>query len=167
MQVLVVAASRHGATREIADAVVQHFRSRQIDATGAEPSAISSLEGYDAVVVGSAVYMGGWLSDASDFVKRFSDELTSRRVWLFSSGPLDDQETPTLSDDKLDALIAATGATGHHVFAGRLDRSTLGVVERVVARVVHAPEGDFRDWSDVAAWADTIADTLTDHDGAS
>ena len=87
-------------------------------------------------------------------------------MWLFSSGPLDDHSTSALSDDKLDALITSTGAQGHHVFAGRLDRSTLGMAERVVARVVHAPEGDFRDWSDVVAWSDSIADALTNHEGA-
>jgi menaquinone-dependent protoporphyrinogen IX oxidase len=32
--------------------------------------------------------------------------------------------------------------------------------ERLVTKVVHAPDGDFRDWDDVARWSDEIADDL-------
>jgi menaquinone-dependent protoporphyrinogen oxidase len=66
-----------------------------------------------------------------------------------------------LPEQKIADLSARTEALGHHVFAGRLDRSELSMAERLVAKAVHAPDGDFRDWADIHAWADQIADTLT------
>jgi menaquinone-dependent protoporphyrinogen oxidase len=90
--------------------------------------------------------------------------LSTRPVWLFSSGPLGDD--PGIDLDVIDAgiepdvvahLTELTHARAHHVFAGRLDRADLKPLEKLVAASVHAPEGDFRDWSDVQAWADEIA----------
>ena len=62
-RVLVVVASRHGGTRQIADAVAgvlwdAGFDADVEDAAGADPA------GYDAVVLGSAVYYGRWLPSA-------------------------------------------------------------------------------------------------------
>jgi menaquinone-dependent protoporphyrinogen IX oxidase len=44
--------------------------------------------GYDAAVIGSAAYYFHWMKPATEFVCRNRDTLTSRPVWLFSSGPL-------------------------------------------------------------------------------
>ena len=57
-------------------------------------------------------------------------------------------------------VIAATGAIDHRVFAGKLDKSQLGRLERAMVRMVRAPEGDYRDWAEVSHWASDIADTL-------
>ena len=54
------------------------------------PGDVASLDGYDAVIIGSAVYMGHWLDPAKDLVSRFGDALAGRLVWLFSSGPVGD-----------------------------------------------------------------------------
>ena len=62
-----------------------------------------------------------------------------------------------IEPDVVAHLIELTSARAHHVFAGRLDRDDLGPLEKLVAAGVHAPEGDFRDWPDVQAWADEIA----------
>ena len=67
---------------------------------------------------------------------------------------------PKPDDLDLDDLVQLVGAREHRVFAGRLDRSALGVGERVVTRVVHAPYGDYRDRELVRAWADVIATAL-------
>ena len=91
-------------------------------------------------------------------------ELSTRPVWLFSSGPLGDDAgrlvegiDAGIEPDVVAHLIELTNARAHHVFAGRLDRDDLGPLEKLVAAGVHAPEGDFRDWPDVQAWADEIA----------
>jgi menaquinone-dependent protoporphyrinogen oxidase len=49
---------------------------------------------------------------------------------------------------------------GHRLFAGKLDRRQLTFGDRAVVTAVRAPEGDFRDWEDVEAWASSIAETL-------
>ena len=49
----------------------------------------------------------------------------------------------------------------HEVFAGKLDPETLSVAQRVSLLVFRGMRGDFRDWTDVAQWADGIAAELT------
>ena len=60
----------------------------------------------------------------------------------------------------LDDLMAQTGARGHEVFVGRLDKSALSLGERIISKAVKAPEGDFRDWDAIRAWAQGIAEQL-------
>jgi hypothetical protein len=52
------------------------------------------------------------------------------------------------------------GRGGHRMFGGALDRRRLGVTERLVVRMVKAPEGDFRPWAEIDAWTDSIAGEL-------
>jgi menaquinone-dependent protoporphyrinogen oxidase len=82
-------------------------------------------------------------------------------VWLFSSGPLGDPPVPVDEPAEVTALGAAIGARGHRLFAGRLDRQELRWAERAAARVVHAPEGDFRDHDEIRRWASEVASSLT------
>ena len=46
------------------------------------------------------------------------------------------------------------------MFAGRLDTANLSLPQRAAVTLVRGLEGDFRDWADVRAWADGIADAL-------
>ena len=81
-----------------------------------------------------------------------------RPTWLFSSGPLGEDYPEGLGrPENLEALITLTGARDHEVFVGRLDKSDLGLGERLMAKAVKAPEGDFRDWEAIGAWAREIA----------
>ena len=162
MTVLVTAASRHGATYEIAEALVRELRGRSVDAEVMGLDEVADPAAYEAVLLGSGVYMGRWVEEARDFVDRHEQALATRPVWLFSSGPLGDPPKP--APDKaveIDEILSKTGAREHHLFAGRLDKSELGLGERTIARAVHAPDGDFRDWAEISAWADHIAEALT------
>jgi menaquinone-dependent protoporphyrinogen oxidase len=162
MRVLVVVASRHGATAEIADEIACTLRESKVAADVLGVRDTESLDGYDAVVLGSAVYMGRWLERASRFAKAHADELSQRPTWLFSSGPVGDPPKPAESAPSgIEQLIDATGARGHRVFAGRIDRSRLNLPERAVMRAVGGTEGDFRDWDEIRAWAGEIANSLT------
>jgi menaquinone-dependent protoporphyrinogen oxidase len=86
--VLVTAASRHGATHEIAAAIVDGLRRRSVEADFRATEELASLDGYDAFVIGSAVYVGRWLDAAKDLVADHAAALAGAPVWLFSSGPL-------------------------------------------------------------------------------
>jgi menaquinone-dependent protoporphyrinogen oxidase len=165
MKIMVAVASRHGATTEIAERLRDVLRdSLGVDGEPAEVDllavrAVRSLAGYDAVVVGSAVYLGHWLRPARRFLRAYAAELRRRPVWLFSSGPVGDPP-PASQDAELGELTALFGAREHHVFAGRLDRDGLGVAERLAVAAVGAEDGDFRDWAEVTAWAKAIAADL-------
>ena len=56
--------------------------------------------------------------------------------------------------------MAATGASDHRLFAGKIDRQRLGFAERAVLRAVGAREGDYRDWGAISDWARELARDL-------
>lgn len=165
MRVLVSAASRYGATAEIAAAIAAELRAGGIDATLQAPGGIESVEGYDAFVLGSAVYMGHWLDEAKallDLVRRTGGE---RPVWLFSSGPVGDPQRKVVQQMGVDpaelrGLIDRVEVREHKLFAGKLERGTLNRRQRAALLVMRGMEGDFRDWAQIAEWAREIAGAL-------
>ena len=165
MRVLVTAASEHGATGEIAEAIGEALRGRGLDATVVAPDDVDGVEGYDAVVLGSAVYSGRWLPPARALVDRCGAGLARRPVWLFSSGPVGDPSRTLvrkMAEDPVDLapIREATGARAHRMFAGRLERRHLGLAQRAALSVFRGLEGDFRDWDEIRRWASGIADDL-------
>lgn len=160
MKVLVTAASRHGSTADIAAAIVRVLHLRGLDADVVEPAEVKDLSEYDAVVLGSAVYAGRWMRPATDLVARCQPQLAGRPVWLFSSGPVGSPASPD-EGPAVSQLMEQTGALGHRVFAGKLDKAGLGRLERTMVRAVRAPEGDYRDWHEIAEWAARIADSFS------
>jgi menaquinone-dependent protoporphyrinogen oxidase len=160
MRVLVAVASRHGSTIEIARKIGDVLTGAGFEAFVRLPEEVLSVETYDAVVLGSGVYAGRWLGSARDFVNRETEALSSRPLWLFSSGPVGDPAKPAAEPVDVDAIRRRTNALEHRVFAGKLDRQILGFGERAIVLAVHAAEGDFRSWDEVADWASGIARTL-------
>ena len=160
MRILVSAASKHGATAEIADAIAGTLRDAGHEADLRPPAEVESVDGYDAVILGSAVYAGRWMDDARHFADRHRPGLLERPTWLFSSGPIGEPLAPTEEPVDGAKLGAARAARDHRVFPGRINPSDLSWVERTITRMVKAPDGDFRDWDAVREWATTIAGEL-------
>ena len=161
MQVLVAVASKHGSTRGIGEMIAAELRSMNIDADVEELSEASTIGAVDAAVIGSAVYLGHWLPEAIAFIRQQEAGLRPIPVWLFSSGPLgEDQPHPPGDPHHLDEMMMTDRARGHRCFSGRLDREQLGLGERLLVKAVHAPTGDFRDWDAIRDWAKEIGQTL-------
>jgi menaquinone-dependent protoporphyrinogen oxidase len=85
--ILVTYASKMGSTKEIAEAI-----GRQLETSGMQVSAAPckdrvSPEGFDAVIIGSAIYTRRWMKSATRYLKRYADRLDRDRTWLFHSGP--------------------------------------------------------------------------------
>lgn len=165
MRVLIAVASRHGATSEIANEIGKHIREAMVHppiAVDVRPIRdVGTLDGYDAYVVGSAIYAGHWMNEAVEFTRRHQDVLREAPTWLFSSGPVGTPLKPADADPvDLTSVIQVTGAIEHRLFAGRIDRQQLGIGERFLVRAMRAPEGDFRDWAAVREWAAQIVERL-------
>jgi menaquinone-dependent protoporphyrinogen oxidase len=163
--VLVTAASLHGATAEIAEAIGKTLADRGFVATVIPPGEVSDVDGYDAVILGSAVYTGHWLDAATDLAKRCRHGLATRPVWLFSSGPLGEPTgklAQAMANDpvELPAIRAATGAGDHQMFAGKLDPRSRSGIQRAALLAFPGLNGDFRDWDKIRQWADGIAQQL-------
>ena len=164
MKILVTAASRHGTTTQIADAIATTLRGADLEVDVVPPESVEAIDGYAAVVLGSAVYAGHWMADAKAFVHRHRDALRERPVFLFSSGPLGDPPIPAEDPIDIAEMESETGAVDHRVFAGRLYVDELSLPERFIVKLVSAPNGDFRPWDDITEWAREIARFV--HEGA-
>ena len=158
MTVLIAYASKHGATRDIAERIAAALRQHGQETDVRPVDTVRDAGQYEAAVLGSAVYYGQWLAPATSFVRENQAALAALPVWLFSSGPLGDQ--PSIDPTDLVRLREALPGSQHRTFAGALDRDHLGLAERVVAKVVHAPVGDFRDWAEIDAWSQDIVSQL-------
>ena len=184
-KVLVVYASRHGATRGIAQRIGDVLRSEGLEVDVAPADHAAGVGTADAVVVGSAVYMGSWLKEGIDFIKRNEVLLADLPLWLFSSGPLPgssrekgpsvDPLTDALGPEegpgsggrkKIAEITAATYPKDHRVFLGAFDpddppKVTSERLVRMLPAVKNAlPAGDYRDWDAIEVWAHEIAATL-------
>ena len=178
MKVVVVYASKTGFTKGIAEFIGEKLRQRgfQVDVT--ETHAAGDVRGYDAYVVGSALYMFHWAKEAKEFLSKNRAVLAGRPVWLFSSGPVGTKATNPKGQDLLDVSVSGpkeideltrwVKPRDHKIFFGGLDGSKLkgsaGFFYRLATRSESAresmPEGDFRDWNVIEAWTNGIADAL-------
>jgi menaquinone-dependent protoporphyrinogen oxidase len=157
MKVLVTAASRHGSTAEIATIIAGILQASDIDAEALPLEDVGSVVDYDAVILGSAVYDGQWLEPARAFATRNADDLATRPVFLFSSGPLGYPPRRPVEPADAVAVGTTTGAMDLQVFPGRLIGRDLSLPERLIAMKKHSPYGDFRPWDDIIDWTREIA----------
>jgi len=159
--ILVAYASKHGSTAGIARRIAERLSERGHDVDARSVDEVERLDRPEAVVLGSAVYAGSWRKEAVAFVERHERELRRLPVWLFSSGPLGDHvDDPEEQPRQLEDIRRSIGPCDHRVFFGALDMSALSFGERMIVKAVKAPEGDFRDWDEIDAWADEIAVAL-------
>ena len=165
MKVLVTAASKHGSTAEIAHAIAGTLVAQGLDADVTPPAEVDAVDEYDAVILGSAVYSGHWLAPAKALVARAGAALGERPVWLFSSGPVGDpgrKLVQKMAVDPVDlpAVLQATRAREHRLFAGKLDKHNLSPVQRLALALVRGLDGDYRDWAQIEGWAAGIAEVV-------
>jgi menaquinone-dependent protoporphyrinogen oxidase len=159
MRVLVTYGSGRGGTEGLAQMVTRGLAEKGLIVDLLPPEDIDSLDGYDAVVVGGALYAGRWHKAARRFVKRHTSELKQRPVYFFSSGPLDDSATrtdiPPVKGVK--ALMERVGARGHVTLGGRLAPDAKGFPASAMAK---KRAGDWRDAAQAEVWAGGIAAQL-------
>lgn len=160
MNVLVAVASRQGATMEIAERIAGVLRAAGLETTLERVEAVTAIDGCEAVVLGSAIRIGHWLEPARRFVREHGAELATRPVWLFSSGPIGDPPRPAADPLEIAGFASALGARDHRIFPGKLEMDRLGVAERAIMAAIRAPDGDFRRWPEIDAWAAGIAAEL-------
>lgn len=166
MPTLIAYASRYGSTREIAEVLGRELRGAGLAVDVRPAGEVARIEGYRAVVLGSALYSGGWLEDARELLESFQDDLAARPVWLFSSGPTvpgDPAEALggwTYPED-LHALVARVRPRDIALFAGKIDPDALNLQDWLINRSMRGVAGDYRSWPRIEAWAQHIADALT------
>jgi menaquinone-dependent protoporphyrinogen oxidase len=157
-RVLVAYATKLGSTAEIAGTIAAILAAAGHVAEARSAHDVRSLDGYDAVILGSALYAAHWQRDANRFVERQRAALAARPVWLFSSGPLDVRQAAANLPITEHAASVVEGVPyrEHRTFGGCLAADA--PIDPQVLRT-HAI-GDFRDWAVIHDWAAGIAREL-------
>jgi menaquinone-dependent protoporphyrinogen oxidase len=163
--VLVAYATKHGATAEIAEKIGEVLRQAGVSADVVPADRVDDVSTYQAVVLGSAVYMGQWRKEAAKFLTANEGVLAERPVWLFSSGPTGEGDPLELMEGwhfpgKLQPVADRIKPRDITAFHGATNEDELNFVEKRMLKMVKAPAGDFRDWEAITAWAEAIAREL-------
>ena len=171
--VLVAYATKMAGTRDIATAIGEQLTAAGMSATVSDAHDVTTLDEFDAAVVGSALYAGRWRPEAVTLLTKYAKSGQQIPIWLFQSGPCgadaaDEVPVPRRVQHVADAIGARKPVT----FGGRLEPATArGFLARRMA--IGPMAGDFRDFDRIRRWADTIAARLSSpastgasHDGA-
>jgi menaquinone-dependent protoporphyrinogen oxidase len=164
-KVLVAYASKYGATKEIAEKIGVVLKEAGLAVDVLPADKVSDLAGYGAVVLGSAVYIGGWRKPAAKFLRANEKTLAEKMVWLFSSGPTGQGDPVELVKGwrfpkALQPSADRVKPRDIILFQGAAFPEKLSAIGRWLMKKVKAPLGDFRDWNAITVWAGTIASKL-------
>ncbi len=165
-KILVTYASKYGATAEIAEKIGAVLRQAGLPADVEPVDRIRDLTPYQAVILGSAVYIGKWQKEAAAFLQAHTETLADRPVWLFSSGPTGEGDpVKLLEGQRLPAALQPVVDRIHPrdiaVFHGFINPDKLNFMEKwAIKSIVKKPFGDFRDWDAIVTWATSIAQAL-------
>ena len=157
--ILIAYTTRKGTTREIAEAIGKELKAIGEESDVLGVLSVSSLAGYDGVVIGGPMYMGRMVADVGKFVRRQGEGLARLPVAGFIVGltPVKkDPESMAWMEKALLGALAPLKPVAAGMFAGRLDPSGLSWFQKWITKNVKSPEGDFRDWTAIAAWAREI-----------
>jgi menaquinone-dependent protoporphyrinogen oxidase len=158
-KVLVTYASKYGSTGGVADAIGKELCSKDVAADVVLIKNAGNVGSYQGVVIGSAIYMGKWMSEAEDFVNKNRDILRLVPVAYFLvcmtlSRPTEKNRAEVLSYmDPILKAVPEIRPVGIGTFAGALDYNNLSWFTKKIMKSKGSPEGDFRDWNAIRAWA--------------
>lgn len=168
MTVLVTFATKHGGTAGIAERIAERLRAGGLDVAVQPVKQVRDVAAYDAIVLGSALYMFHWMGAARSFAAHNHGALSGKPLWLFSSGPIEavvkqGRDSLEVSGPREIDTLRRLNPRDHQVFFGAWSRTyrPSGLMERFVNMMPAAraafPDADLRDWPRIEAWADGIA----------
>jgi menaquinone-dependent protoporphyrinogen oxidase len=165
-RILIAYGTRCGSTGGVAEAIGQALSAGGAAVDLRLVKDVNDLSPYQAVIVGSAIRMGKWLPEAVEFVKTHQDRLSQLPVAYFVV-------CMTMKDDTAENRRKASGyldpvrkqfsqvkPVDIGLFAGAVDYKKLSFAYSLILKVKGAPEGDFRNWEAIRAWAAAVSPLL-------
>jgi menaquinone-dependent protoporphyrinogen oxidase len=164
-KILVAYATKYGSTAEIAQKIGEVLINSGLETDVLPVDRVRDLDLYQAVVIGSAVYIGQWRKEAVKFLKSNEKKLINKDVWLFSSGPAGEGDPVELMNGwrfpaGLQPVADRLRPRDIAIFHGSVNPNKLNSIEKWMLNNVKSPVGDFRDWEAIIAWATAIAEAL-------
>jgi menaquinone-dependent protoporphyrinogen oxidase len=170
-RILIAYASPCGSTAEIAVRTGSVLEETGAEVHVCDVRTVTGLEGYTAVVLGTAIRRGQPVREMRAFLDEHERAVTSLPNAVFSVGSAARARTPSAIAEAARAaapLVARVYPVSVALFAGRVDPAKLGFPWRTVA-VRGGPGsrlecGDWRDWDAIEAWASELCVFLLDSD---
>lgn len=171
-KVLVTYASHAGSTAEVADEIAIGLVTKGLLVDVCPMSSVKVVDGYFAAVLGTAIRREKPLPEAIEFVNKMRAFLRHIPVAVFSVGVDMRLETPENREKTLQylkpLLTQINTPLDIGLFAGKVDTGELSMWWRMLAPkddTGKVPEGDWRDWGKISAWAGELADKLAENSG--
>ena len=167
-QVLVAYGTRYGSTREVAETVAATLGEQGIETDVKRAREVRSLDGCDAVVLGTPLYMGALHKDVRALLEKNRQALAELPFAVFALGPIKSADGLDGSREQLFTALAKVTAptpmaTG--VFVGAYDPARLALRDRMIAALPASPlhgetAHDDRDWEAIQVWTRDLAGLL-------
>jgi menaquinone-dependent protoporphyrinogen oxidase len=161
--VLVAYATKFGSTLEVAEIVAMRLRERGLETDLRAAQEVKSLDGFDAVVFGGALYMFRLIREGRRFLSRNRKRLAGMPVAVFAMGPTEDVQQQFVDArrhlDKTLLKLKGVSPVAVTIFGGVFDATKLRF-PYANAGTRAMPPADLRDWKAIEAWADALPDKL-------
>jgi menaquinone-dependent protoporphyrinogen oxidase len=158
VRILIAYASKHGSTREVADAIAAALEPVGIEVEVRPARAVEDPGVYDAVVLGAPLYMARWHKDARAFVRNHRKALERLPVAIFALGPVDDDpkhwRDAEQQLEKALATLPEIAPVDVRMFGGAVKP------EELRFPFTHMPAADVRDSVAIRAWGAGLPERL-------
>jgi menaquinone-dependent protoporphyrinogen oxidase len=165
-RLLVTYATAAGSTIGVADSIGKTLASSGMGVDVKPIKNNPTLEGYQGIIIGSAVHGGRWLPEATQYIQDHQTELNQAPVAIFCVHILNlgtDDKSSQNRQAYLDPIRSLITIVDEAYFAGKgIDPDSASNFEKLMAWIMRIPPGDQRDWEKIATWADTIAPIMQD-----
>lgn len=162
-RILIGYATRAGSTADIAAGIGESLSDRDFRVEVVSLKEKPDLDGYQAVLLGSAIRMGSWLPEAVEFIEMNREQLNGLPTALFTVHMLNTGEDDASRTNRLaylDKIRPMLNDPEEVYFEGVMDFSRLSFLDRLIAKMVNAVEADNRDWEQIRGWTPEIIQNL-------
>lgn len=156
----------------VAEAITGSLRAAALPVYVQPAREVRSLEGYRAVVLGTALRIGHWYKDTDAFLALHREALGGLPVAVFALGPTqgsptdaDWQASQVSFDQELAAKAPWLKPVAAALFGGKYDPAKLRFLDKLIAWLPMSPlkgmpATDVRDFAAIRVWAGDVAAKL-------
>lgn len=162
--VLIAYATKHGFTGEVAERIGATLVEAGLRTEVMPVEEVRNVEGYDAVILGTAVKGSEVLPEAMDFAEKYRSDLAAKPTALFGLSMIMQEPTPE-NKKKVAAILNSLRFEMRPidvgVFGGVRDPKNIAWVMKWATRKYNVATGDFRDWDSIRQWSERLADLIS------